>query len=216
MPEQIDWSSWAERRCSETQRYVRMSQSLSKFFSTQLGSWRGLTNIAGGLELTSRFFYRQRYCTLFGRDFKLFKVGADNKADGIVLELEIDSVGFSESIYVFEIKLQNGVSHEFKCANSDDFLQWKRALADYRGSRSSAVATVSFAGFAKKLLCMFVQEQAEDAFENALGEEGGDGGEGAGTSDLPVEFVTSDVQDDLGGNAGDLGGGLENLMEADE
>lgn len=146
----------------------------------------------------------------------MFKLGGDNKKDGIaVLELEIESVGFSESTLIFEIKLQNGVSHEFKCANLDEFLQWKRALADYRGSRSSAVETITFAAFARKILCMFAQEHGADALGSALGDEGGEG-EGEAAAELVRDFLPNDVEDDVAGDDDDMGGGLANLMEVDD
>lgn len=147
----------------------------------------------------------------------MFKLGGDNKKDGIaVVELEIESVGFSESTLIFEIKLQNGVSHEFKCANLDEFLQWKRALADYRGSRSSAVETITFAAFARKILCMFVQEHGADALGSALGDEGGEGGDGDAAAELVRDFLPNDVEDDVAGDDDDMGGGLANLMEVDD
>jgi hypothetical protein len=151
---------------------------------------------------------------LFGRDFKIFKVGPDNKASGDpVLELEIESVGFLENSHLFEIKLANGLSHEFKCENGDDFNQWKRALSDYRGPRSAAVETTTFAGFAKKIFCLFAQEHGSEGMAQMFG-EGGDeeaGGVGAaldGIMSEDLEGEGADGADDLD-LLFDLGGGLD-------
>jgi hypothetical protein len=147
---------------------------------------------------------------MFGRDFKIFKVGSDNKADGItaVLELDIDSVGFSDNLLLFEIKLLSGVSHEFKCANGDDYSQWKRALSDYCGLRSSAVETVTFAGFAKKLLCMFAQEQVTEGLGQLVG-PGDVGDTGDVKEDVGVAQSEDEEEEDFAGDAFDidLGGG---------
>ncbi len=149
---------------------------------------------------------------MFGRDFKIFKVGSDNKAVGeAVLELEIDSVGFTENAHLFEIKLQSGVSHEFKCSNGDEFNQWKRALSDYRGRSSAAVETTTFTEFAKKIFCLFASDIATEGMAQMFGE--GDDGEG-GTEEfagavLPEdeEEEEADGDDDLD-PVFDLGGGL--------
>ena len=142
----------------------------------------------------------------------MFKLGTDNKAAGLaVLELEIESVGFSDNTHVFEIKLVSGVSHEFKCRNLDEFLQWKRSLSDYRGSGSTAVETVTLAGFARKLLCMFAQEHGAEAVGNVFGggDEGGElGGEGVAV-ELVGGFLSDDQEEGAGGDDDGIGGEID-------
>jgi hypothetical protein len=179
-------------------------------FSLKLLSWCDI--FAGGLELTQRFFYRKRFCTLFGREFKIFSLGSDNKAEKtVVLELDIESVGFSDGAHLFEIKLATGVSHEFKCENMDDFIQWKRALSDYRGSPSSAVETATAAGFVRKLFCIFAQEHMAEGFEHVLGgsnlEESGDAEEAPGGT-ASDDDENESVSGDFSNSFLSLGGGL--------
>jgi hypothetical protein len=152
---------------------------------------------------------------MYGRDFKIFKVGPDNKANGDipVLELEIESVGFIENSHLFEIKLANGLSHEFKCASGDEFNQWKRALSDYRGARSAAVETTTFAGFLGKILCLGFREHGSEGIAQMFGEGGVEevGGVGEaldGIMSEDLEGEGADGADDLD-LLFDLGGGLD-------
>jgi hypothetical protein len=152
---------------------------------------------------------------LFGREFKIFEVGSENKKGNVVLELDIDSAGFSDSMLLFEIKLLNGLSHEFKCTSGDEFSQWKRALSDYCGSRSSAVQTMTFTGLAKQLLCIWAQEQATEGLEQMLGpsDVGEVGAVEEAVGDAQSEDDEEDDFADDGLNTDFLGGGVFDVLE---
>jgi hypothetical protein len=152
---------------------------------------------------------------LFGREFKIFEVGSENKKGNVVLELDIDSAGFSDSMLLFEIKLLNGLSHEFKCTSGDEFSQWKRALSDYCGSRSSAVQTMTFTGLAKQLLCIWAQEQATEGLEQMLGpsDVGEVGAVEEAVGDAQSEDDEEDDFADDGLNTDFLGGGVFDGLE---
>ncbi len=145
-------------------------------------------------------------------------MGSDNKANGDpVLELEIDSVGFTDNTLLFEIKLVSGVSHEFKCANGDDFNQWKRALSDYRGRSSSAVQTTTFTDFAMKIFCIFAPDLASEGMGQLFGQgdDGGDeGGDEGGVGEVMDAILAEDGEEESDDGDGDvdpifdLGGGL--------
>ena len=152
---------------------------------------------------------------MFGREFKIFEVGSENKKGNVVLELDIDSAGFSDSMLLFEIKLLNGLSHEFKCTSGDEFSQWKRALSDYCGSRSSAVQTMTFTGLAKQLLCIWAQEQATEGLEQMLGpsDVGEVGAVEEAVGDAQSEDDEEDDFADDGLNTDFLGGGVFDVLE---